>query len=131
MAVDSGASETVLPPHHLEHVRTVEGEASRRQVCYEVANGDRIANLGEKTFTGLTDAEGHIRTVKAQVCDVSKPLMSVSRLVKAGNTVVFAPEGAHILHADSGERIRLTEKNGMYHLRMWVQTSGGDEEAGF
>ena len=100
-------------------------------MCYEVANGDRIFNLGEKTFEAITDQEGHRRTVKAQVCEVSKPLMSVSRLVSAGNTVVFAPGGAYIHHVDSNEYIQLQEKQGMYQLRMWVKTSGGAPGAGF
>ena len=96
-----------------------------------MANGDRIANLGEQIFTGMTEAEGLLRTVKAQVCEVSKPLMSVSRLVNAGNTVVFAPGGAHIYNAESEEYIQLVEKHGMYNLRLWVQDKGGAREVGF
>ena len=123
MAVDSGASETVIPPSILQHVHTTTGEASKRGVLYEVANGERIPNLGEKVFMGLTDTEGHQRGVRAQVCDVSKPLMSVSRLVKAGHTVVFSHGGSYIVDGNTSERIALTENNGMFTLRLWVPTT--------
>ena len=94
LAVDSGASETVIPPDLLQFVDTPPSEASRRGVMYEVANGQRIPNLGEKLFVGASHTEGHMRNIKAQVCDVSKQLMSVSRLVKAGHSVVFNPQAA-------------------------------------
>ena len=50
LAVDSGASETVVNEDMLRSVQTQESAASRRGVEYEVANGIRIPNLGEKGF---------------------------------------------------------------------------------
>ena len=65
---------------------------SRRGVEYEVANGIKIPNLGQKQFTGYDEA-GVEREVTAQVCDVNKALLSVSKMCRAGNKVVFgAPE---------------------------------------
>ena len=58
LAVDSGATETVVPDESLARVDVEEGAAFRRGVKYEVANGVMIPNLGEKTFTGVTE-EGH------------------------------------------------------------------------
>ena len=46
MAVDSGATETVVGEDMVESVEVVEGEASKKGVQYEVANGVRIPNLG-------------------------------------------------------------------------------------
>ena len=71
MAVDSGASETVVGEEMLEGVLTKEGEASRRGVQHEVANGIRIPNLGEKKFKGYT-SEGMASNLTAQVCEVNK-----------------------------------------------------------
>ena len=65
MTVDSGASETVVGEEMLEGVLTMEGEASRRGVQYEVMNGIRIQNLGEKKFRGYT-SEGIVRNLTAQ-----------------------------------------------------------------
>ena len=48
LAVDSGASETVVNDDMLKSVQTQESAASRRGVEYEVANGIRIPNLGKR-----------------------------------------------------------------------------------
>ena len=98
---------------------------------YEVANRQRIPNSGEKLFVGASHDEGHLRHIKAQVCDVSKPLMSVSRLVQAGNTVVFGPQDAYIQDGATGERMRLEESGGMFTLKMWVQNEAAASASGF
>ena len=122
MAVDSGASETVIPEDILPQVDLKPSVGSRKGVLYEVANGERIPNLGEKVVTGLTDQEGLERAIRAQVCQVNKPLLSVHRLVQAGNTVVFSPDGSYIKDANGGE-LWLREAGGMYHLKLWVPTA--------
>ena len=124
LAVDSGASETVIPDGVVKSVQIQPSEASRRGVQYEVANGERIPNLGQKTFTGVTESEGLMRGITAQVCDVNKPLLSVARLVKAGNTVVFSPDSSYVEDNETHERIWLTESGGMYMLKLWVPAGG-------
>ena len=104
-------------------------DASRRGVQYEVANGQRFPNRGEKQIQGYTHLKGFARSVTAQVCDVKKPLMSVHKLVKAGHKVVFDEPGAYIEHKTTGERIWLQETGGMYMMKLWVRASGTD--AGF
>ena len=122
LAVDSGATETVVNEQMLESVEIKEGPASRRGVEYEVANGVRIPNLGEKRFMGVSE-EGTTRQITAQVCDVNKLLLSVKKVVGAGNRVVFEQEGAYIEDRVSGERMWMREENRMYMLRMWVKKS--------
>ena len=46
LAVDSGATETVIPPDILEDVELRQGAPYKRGVEYEVANGVQIPNLG-------------------------------------------------------------------------------------
>ena len=87
LAVDSGASETVIPDGLVKGTPVRPSAASLRGVEYEVANGMRIPNLGEQRLEGFTDGEGLLRSVTAQVCGVNKPLMSVCRLVQAGHRV--------------------------------------------
>ena len=70
MAVDSGASESVVSEDMLTGVESVEGCAQKKGVQYEVADGTLIPNLGEKKFVAVSDA-GVTRAMKAQVCDVS------------------------------------------------------------
>ena len=53
MAIDSGATETVVGEDMLTSIDTVEGEAYRKGVQYEVASGTLIPNLGEKRFIAV------------------------------------------------------------------------------
>ena len=95
MAVDSGATDSVLNEDMLCSVETKPGPASRRGVKYEVANGEEIPNLGEKRFAAVSE-EGTRRNLIVQVCDVSKALLSVRKMVAAGNRVVFDGDGSYV-----------------------------------
>jgi hypothetical protein len=55
LAVDSGATETVVGEEMLGSIKTTEGEAFKRGVEYEVANGVTIPNLGEKCFVAVAE----------------------------------------------------------------------------
>ena len=93
MAVDSGASATVIGEHQ---VRAVTAENPRPDVKYEVADGTHIANLGEKTFGACTDG-GTALKLNAQVTEVNKALLSVARLVGVGKRVVFDDEASGVV----------------------------------
>ena len=118
--VDSGATETVVSDEMLTSIDIVQGEASRRGVEYEVANGVCIPNLGEKKFIASTES-GTLRRMTAQVCDVSKPLLSVKRVIQAGNRVIFDEEGSYVQDKETGEVMPLRETGGMFHLKLWVE----------
>ena len=57
------------------------------------------------------------------MCDVNKPLLSVSKIVNAGNRVVFEGDGGYIIDLHSGEKIRMRVQGGMYHIKTWVRLS--------
>ena len=118
--VDSGATEAGISPEMLRSINTVEGHLAKMGVMYEVANGLRIPNLGEKKFRGESE-EWMVREMTAQVCDVNKALLSVSKLVKTDHKVVFDTEGSYIEDKWSGERMWLTDEGGMYALKLWVK----------
>ena len=112
----------MIPEDKLEGVRTEEGGAYKRGIQYEVADGTLIPNLGEKKFTAVGE-DGVVRKMKAQVCDVNKALLSVKRVVEAGNRVVFddGEGGSYIEDKWTGERMMLKEVGGMYMLKPWVK----------
>ena len=91
--MDRGATKTVLGIESLQGVQTKEGPATGRCSEYEVANGERVPNHGEQQFLGV-NTEGVSRQIVGQVCDVSKPLLSVKKIMSAGNKVVFDPDGS-------------------------------------
>ena len=120
MTVDSGASETVVGEDMISAVATKEGQASRRGAVYEVANGVQIPNLGEKQFVGVSH-EGISRHITAQVCEVNKGLLSVRRMVAAGNRLVLDGQGSYMEDPQTGEIMNLEERQGMYILRLWTK----------
>ena len=66
-----------------------------------------------------------MRSMTAQVCDVNKALLSVKKVVAAGNKVVFGDdEGSYIENKATGERMWMEEEGGMYVLSLWVKSGG-------
>ena len=104
--VDSGATETVIGEDTLQAIEARKGEAQMRGVHYEVANGVRIPNMGEKEFKGVSE-DRQCRNITAQVCDVNKAQLSVSKAVNAGNRVVFDEEESYIENKYTGEKLWL------------------------
>ena len=66
----------------------------------------------------------------AQICAVNKNLMSVSKITKQGNRIVFDDDGSYIDDKSSGERTWMHKVDGMYMLKMWVSRKS-TQEAGF
>ena len=68
---------------------------------------------------------GVVRRMKAQVCDVNKALLSVVRMMEAGNRVVFETVGGekqgYIEDQGTGERMYMRYDGGMFMLKVWVQ----------
>ena len=75
--------------------------------------------MGEKKSRGQSE-EGIAREMTAQVCDVNKALLSVSRLVKTDHKVVVDKGGSYIEDNLTGDRLWLDEEGGMFALKMWV-----------
>ena len=82
--------------------------------------GEMIDNEGEKEFHVVT-GEGIVKSIKAQVCEVSQPLLSVKKVVAAGNRVAFEQGGSDIDSVKDGKKIWMSESQGMYTLKMWVK----------
>ena len=59
--------------------------------------------------------------MRAQVCEVNKDLLSVHKMVQAGNKVVFAQECSYVEDQQTVEKMYLQEKGGMYMLKLWVK----------
>ena len=130
VAVDSGATETVMAEGTLSGIIDIsESSACKRGVMYEVADGTQIPNLGERKFLGITEDE-KAKGAVAQVCEVNKSLMSVSKIAGKGNRVVFDDEGSFIENKADGEKTWFRQSGGMCYLKMWVSRKRS-HEAGF
>ena len=87
--IDSGAAESVFPKSWCPFVATRKGEDYGRE--YSAANGTPIVNQGQKTISMVT-RDGKWIHSRFQLCNVTRPLASASRIVQKDHSVVFNPE---------------------------------------
>ena len=90
---------------------------SRAGLSYRSASGEPIKNLGQ---TMVQFRDGHQRkcVMPFQLAEVDRPLISVARLVDAGNRVVFGPTGGFIAHVATGRRVQLVRDGNVFTLDM-------------
>ena len=121
ITVDSGASESVAPAGAASNVQIVESPGSRSGVIYEVANAQVIDNLGQKDCTVMARGGSSEQVLSFQICEVHKPLLSVSKLLAVGKRVIFDGEWPYIEDKFTGERLTLLPKDGLFELHCWVR----------
>ena len=78
VTVDSGACVTVMPSGLCPGISIVDNDLSKSGVEYEVANGESIANLGERRCQVMTVGSMIPKRITCQVADVHKPLLSIT-----------------------------------------------------
>ena len=135
--IDSGASDSVAPPGLFPKIKILETDASRAGVQYTAAGGHKIANLGmQRPYIHLPDGSKYVMSF--QVAGVSKALGAVSRIVGAGNRVVFDDPntiGSYIENKSTGKKTPLRQHNGVYYMDAWVKPGQGydnnENEQGF
>ena len=118
--VDSGAADSVMPPQLLPHIAIKSSAGSRSKKNYMSAGGERIPNLGEKVVAFVT-AERQSKQVVFQIAKVTKPLISVGKIVAAGNSVNLERRNPCIIDGTTGEVTKLREQGGVFVLDMWVK----------
>ena len=127
--VDSGAAESVVPSRSLMTVETTVGEKSRNGVEYESACGTTIPNEGEKKCLISTNDSPTEKMAVLQVANIGKSLLSVSKMIDKGNTVVFSPAGSYIYNDISKEYTALRRKGNLYVMDAWVRAVKSDASA--
>ena len=84
--VDSGAAENVFPAGVCSHVKLSATRRSEAGIGFRGAAGERIRNRGQRKFR-IRMTDGHVAGSAWQVVDGKRPLMSVAKMVAAGNRV--------------------------------------------
>ena len=125
--IDSGASDSVAPPGMFPEVKVLETNASSAGMQYTAAGGHKIANLGmQRPYIHMLDGTKY--TMAFQVAGVGKALGAVSRIVGAGNRVVFddpATVGSYIENKITKKQTPLRQHNGVYYLDVWIKPGHG------
>ena len=117
-AIDSGAADNALPPSILPEIPIKESPGSRSGKCYISASGGRIPNLGEKVVR-IRMQNGGVKTIKFQIADVSKTLISVLKLIAAGNEVIL-DDDPRIVNKRTGEVTKIRKQNGIFVIDLYI-----------
>ena len=119
MKIDSGAIDTVMPPHVANHFGLVETELSKTGPGFKAANGAPIKHYGQRSIKGVGD-QFQLLHLTAQIADVKNTLGSVHQMVRAGNCVHFESGNCYIQHMQTGQRTPIEERNGTFEVGIWV-----------
>ena len=115
VTMDSGAAGHVMPETMFPHVKLERKTSPKKFVA---ANAEQIKDLGEKNIPFKTN-EGIQRCITFRSANVVKPLMSMQKVVRAGNVVVLDEKNPHIRNTRDGTVIKL-DANGENTMDMWI-----------
>ena len=121
IAMDSGSMANVTPPGIFSCIVQAT-EASKRKDTFHGADNSPILNLGSQSVSGKSDSDIPVAiSVDFEVANISRPLGSVSKLVRKQNMVVFDEDESYIKNKRTGEKVQLREENGLFYLDVWVE----------
>ena len=113
--LDTGAAGHVKPAEMFPRVKLDRTSTTK---IFSAADGERIQDLGERRpYHSWKDRTG---TLKFRSANVVKPLISMRKVVQAGNVVVLAEKNPHIRNKRDGTAIKLDVNNSVYTMDMWV-----------
>lgn len=123
IVVDSAADESCWPKGAGDAFPT---RRSSKNILLKTANGSEMNHYGEKEITFEHGDRGGVVGMVFQVTDVTKPLLSVRRLVERGSKVVFSGEEgeSYISHQATGVNVPLVKKGGAWVIEARSVTSG-------
>ena len=110
-------------------LNTAEDRAESGQE-YACADNGRIYNEGEKKVLSISN-EGEKLGIKWQVTQVSRPLLSVSKLSEAGYDTNLGDKGGTIRNRRTGRVTKVHKRYGIYVLDLWVPNSQASLKQGF
>ena len=117
ITLDSGACDHVMDSEDAPGYLVSESPGSRRGHNFVVGNGHRVPNEGQMRFRmETTSADGTAMPVQStfQVAEITRPLMSVSKICDQGYTCVFTKEGAQILDQNQRPVCQFGRAKGLY-----------------
>ena len=115
-----------MPPTIGKHFPLEETERSRNGEGYLAANNSVIPHSGMRRLRGQSDDYRSMSMI-AQVAGVKSALVSVNRLLEAGNRVHFEPGNCYVEQIRSGMRTKIIERNGAFEVGFWVPRAQGNQ----
>ena len=119
--VDSGACVPgINVDKHCLQLRHKLREATQMFKCVTANGGEMVI---DKEIELNIELDGQPVTVKLSKLPVQCPILSVRKIVKKGNMVVFQYQGGFIVHKTAGRKINFVDRDGVYVVRMKLPAS--------
>ena len=120
--LDSGACNHVMDAEtNAPGYRIRDSPGSRRGQNFLAADGRRIPNEGEVVLNLMAPNGGGGEEkieLTSQVAEITRPLLSVSKLCEKGYTCLFTKDGGDLLDAEGRSMMHFKEANGLYTASM-------------
>ena len=114
--MDTGAAGHVMLAEMFPRVKLDRTNTTKKFVA---ANGEKTKDLGGRTIP-CKSVEGVHWCVKFRSADVVKPLISIRKVVQAGNVVVLDEKNPHVRNNRDGTVIKLDVNSGVCTMDTWV-----------
>ena len=130
VTLDSGACDHILDmcdaPGYANFL--VESRGSKRDQQYIVGNGAEVHNEGQVTLNleaGNGQQGGNLIKSIFQVAEITRPLMSVSRICELGHKCVFDEDKAEVITKNGTVLCTFKRKGGLYVAEMKLKSPEG------
>ena len=122
--VELGAAENVLPAGVCSHEKLVATHRSEADIG--------LCGAGGATVRGMQSLHDrwHVAGSTWQVADVKRPLMSVAKMVAAGNRVHLDSKDPRIVRP-KGDVIPLRKAGNVFVIEFWVRKDATSRRLGF
>ena len=128
ITVDSGAEESVWPVTWMPEQRMEKPDGGTKK--FRAANGAIMHHYGQKNVKFRVPGANDDRTksIKFQVTDVQKPLVSVARIVELGHIVKFGPKAEDnvIVNTRTGDVMQMRQLRGGYVMDVEFLLKGAE-----
>ena len=105
IAMDSEASDSVMPRSMCQRVPILESVGSRKGVRYTIDTVHTVPNERERRIRGRTAASS-TKNITMQVADVHRPLCAMNKECNAGHRIILDDEGSDIQPKATGQWTR-------------------------
>ena len=94
---------------------------------YVVGNGAEVPNEGQVTLNLESDGAGKANLIKSvfQVAEITRPLMSVSKICDLGHRCIFDKDKAEVISKDGHVLCSFERKGGLYVASMKLKAPEG------
>ena len=117
--VDSGAGASVGPRGLAGPNGIKESAGSKAGQTFTSASGKIMKHEGEVSLNCLTST-GTGMTAVFQIADITRPLLSVSKICENGNMISCGSNGGVSHHLESGTKTFFGRSNGIYVIDLYI-----------